>query len=336
MPGSVLSSQLLATALVVTLLSAGSASAERPAAAPPNQEQLPRRDTRIHDPSTIVKCEADYWLFATGRGVISRRSQNLTHWEDGPSVFRTPPVWTTNIVPGFRGYFWAPDVIQVSNRFLLYYSVSSWGKNKSAIGLATSPTLNPNRPEYRWSDAGIVIQSRDQDEFNAIDPSVFRDADGSLWLAFGSFWSGLKLIQLDPATGLRAAPDSPIYPLAHHTAIEAPCLFRRGDHYYLLLNWGQCCRGTNSTYNLRIGRSSRVTGPYLDKENVDLLRGGGSLFLETRGTFVGPGHAAILSENGIDRLSCHFYDGARGGAPTLALLPLRWTADGWPESAPPP
>ena len=111
-------------------------------------------------------------------------------------------------------------------------------------------------------DLGLVCQSQAGDGFNTIDPYVMQASDGSLWLAFGSFWTGIKLVQLDPNTGKRIASDSPMYALASHDSIEAACLWERGEYYYLFVNWGLCCRGTNSTYNIRVGRSAAVTGPY--------------------------------------------------------------------------
>jgi arabinan endo-1,5-alpha-L-arabinosidase len=293
--------------------------------------QLASRGIRAHDPSTIVKCGDEYWLFATGNGIISWRSKDLLTWAAGPRVFTNPPAWTTNMVPGNRGYFWAPDVIHVRNLYLLYYSVSTWGKNTSAIGLATNPTLDPAATTYAWTDAGLVIASKPEDHFNAIDPAVTLDGSGNLWLAFGSFWSGIMLVQLDPTTGRRLAPDSPLYSLASNEQIEAACIYPHRGHYYLFVNWGACCRGTNSTYNIRVGRSDRITGPYLDRNGADLLAGGGGLLLGSSGNFIGPGHAGIVSRDGADWLSCHFYDGTRGGMPTLALLPLRWDTNGWPE-----
>jgi arabinan endo-1,5-alpha-L-arabinosidase len=289
-----------------------------------------RRGQFVHDPSTIVKCGNDYWVFSTGPGIASWHSADLKKWDGGPRLFSTPPAWTTNAVPGFRGYFWAPDVIHLKNRYLLYYSVSTWGKNTSAIGLATNPTLDPTAASFAWTDQGAVVQSHGGDSFNAIDPSVTQAADGSLWLAFGSFWTGIKLLQLDPATGKRIAADSPMSSLAFHDSIEAACLWQRGDYYYLFVDWGQCCRGTNSTYNIRVGRSMSVTGPYLDKQGRDLLQSGGTLFLASQGDFIGPGHAGIYQEGEIDWFSYHYYDANRGGAATLAVRRLAWTTEGWP------
>ena len=284
----------------------------------------------MHDPSTIVKCGQEYWLFATGPGVASWRSKDLNHWERAPRVFATPPTWITNIVGDQRGYFWAPDVIYYNGRYWVYYSVSKFGLNTSAIALASNPTLEPNDPSFKWTDHGPVIESRKGDNFNAIDPALIKTSDGALWMSFGSFWSGIKLIELDPATGKRRGTNSPMHSLAHTEAIEAPFIYRREGFYYLFVNWDRCCRGTNSTYNIRVGRGQKVTGPYLDREGKDLASGGGTLVLGSDGAFNGPGHAGIFEENGKSWFSCHFYDGTDRGASKLAIRPMRWAADGWP------
>jgi arabinan endo-1,5-alpha-L-arabinosidase len=291
------------------------------------------RDAYVHDPSTVVKCKDAFWVFYTGRGVPSYHSKDLVKWVRGPSVFSNAPSWVAQAVPANRGMnYWAPDVIRMGDRYLLYYAASTFGKNTSGIGLATNPTLDPTDPAYHWSDQGMVIKSDTKVDFNTIDPAVFHDAKGGLWLPFGSFWSGIRMIQLDPKTGLRIAPDSPVYSLAHYSSIEASYLYQRGGWYYLFVNWGFCCRQQNSTYNIRIGRSKSVTGPYLDKNGKDLLYGGGSLFLATTGDMIGPGHAGIIEDKGTNWFTCHIeYDTARRGRSTLAVMPLSWDADGWPR-----
>lgn len=295
------------------------------------QTQLGSRGVRAHDPSTIIKCKDEYWFFCTGRGVQSYCSKDLMKWESGPRVFTNAPSWAADAVPENRNmHYWAPDIIYLGNRYLLYYSVSSFGKTTSAIGLATNPTLDPAAPEFRWTDQGIVVQTTSNSNFNAIDPAVFHDTDGNLWLAFGSFWSGIKLIQLDPKTGKRIAPDSPMYSLAHNEAIEAPCIYSHDGHYYLFVNWGICCKGTNSTYEIRVGRSDKITGPYLDKEGKDLLTGGGTKLMQTEGAFIGPGHAGVFAEGDKYWFSFHFYNGSQRGSPTYAIRPLKWSSDGWP------
>jgi arabinan endo-1,5-alpha-L-arabinosidase len=285
---------------------------------------------RVHDPATIVRNGDDYWTFATGDGIKSLRSTNLTDWVFARPVLPANPDWTTNVAAPHRDYFWAPDVIFAEGRYLLYYSVSSWGKNTSAIGLATNVTLNPADPKFKWTDTGIVVRSFATNAFNTIDPALTFDAEGRLWMAFGSFWSGIKLIELDPKTGHRIAPDSPMYALAFNDSIEAAFIQRRGANYFLFVNWGQCCQGTNSTYEIRIGRSDKITGPYLDRAGKNMLDRGGTLFLESKPPFYGPGHAGIINVAGQDWFSCHYYDGNNRGRSRLWVGKLNWNADGWP------
>ena len=185
-------------------------------------EQTASRGIITRDPSTIVKCKDAFWVFYTGRGIPSYHSKDLVKWEPGPPVFRTAPEWISAAVPENRNMnYWAPDIIHLGDRYLLYYSVSSFGKITSAIGLATTPTLDPADPAYNWTDHGIVVQSREGGDFNTIDPSVFSDDNGTLWLAFGSYWSGIKLVQLDPKTGKRLTPEAPLSALAYNKSIEA-------------------------------------------------------------------------------------------------------------------
>jgi len=232
-------------------------------------------------------------------------------------------------VPGFTGYFWAPDILRVNGQYLLYYSASTWGKKTSVIGLATNPTLDQTATNYLWSDAGEVLHSGPQSAFNAIDPSVMLDPDGKLWLAFGSYWQGIFLTELNPATGLRPATKAPLYHLAWNHSIEAAGLTRHENFYYLFVNWGECCKGTNSTYEVRVGRAAKVTGPYLDRTGKDLAAGGGSPFLQSHGRFIGPGHIGILAEGNTTWFSYHYYDAATQGRSRLALGKIDWS-DGWP------
>lgn len=289
----------------------------------------------IHDPSTLVKCNGRYYIFGTGQGIISRSSADLQYWEAGPGVFDRPPAWTTNAVAGFTGNFWAPDIVYVNGKYHLYYSVSTWGSQVSAIGLATNPTLDPSDPSYQWTDQGPVIQSTNGMPYNCIDPGVFLDPDtGRMWMTFGSYWNGIYLVELAPSTGKRIAPDSTVYHIARHdfgaNSIEASCLYKRGAYYYLFVNWDSCCAGMNSTYNIRVGRSTSVTGPYRDRSGAGLSNGGGTLFLKTTGKYIGPGHMGIFDENGTNWFTFHYYDANANGTPTLGLAQLSWTEDGWP------
>jgi hypothetical protein len=300
-------------------------------AAPPNL----RGSLGIHDPSAVIKCGGRYYVFGTGQGITSKSSADRQYWVTGPSVFATQPAWTSTYVPGFTGYFWAPDISFFNGQYHLFYAVSTFGSQVSAIGLATSPTLDPASPGYKWTDQGPVIISSNNVNFNAIDPSVTFDAASNLWMSLGSFWTGIKLIQLDPSTGMRTLANLTIYSIANDNAgagdpIEASYLYHRGSYYYLFVNWGSCCSGISSTYNIRVGRATNVTGPFLDQNGINMNSSGGTLFLGTTGKFIAPGQVGIYSENGSDYFGYHYLDANNGGTPTFDLEPLSWTADGWP------
>ena len=298
--------------------------------------------TFVHDPSSIVKEGSRFYLFSTGSGLRSLSSPDLVQWTNGPSVFAAPPPWTARAVPGFRGYGWAPDGLWLNGQYHLYYSISTFGSHISAIGLITTPTLNPAASNYLWSDCGPVLQSSQASPYNAIDPSVLRDVDGRLWMAFGSFWQGIFLTELDPQTGGRLRTNSPLHRIAWNQSIEAACLTRHGGYYYLFVNWGECCKGTNSTYEVRVGRAKTVTGPYLDRNGTHLTDGGGSPFLHSSGRFIGPGHVGMVDDGaagGPIWFSYHYYDATTRGRSRLALARIDWS-QGWPvpvrASAPDP
>lgn len=297
-------------------------------------------DVQAHDPSTMVRDGSRYYLFRTGSGIPGKWSTDLRTWNYAGQVFPSgPPSWVTNAVPGFaNNTFWAPDIAYFNGKYHLYYSASSWGSIDSAIGLVTSPSLS----SPAWVDQGKVVQSdatagvgTDTTTINCIDPSVLVDTNGSVWLSFGSYFDGIVVTQIDPATGKRL-PGSPLTRVASSSSsflrnsTEASYLYQRGGYYYLFINYGSCCSGIDSTYNIRVGRSTSVTGPYLDRNNVSLLGGGGTVFLETSGKYIGPGHAGIFAENGTNWFTYHYYDGNDNGTAKLGLAQLYWTADGWP------
>ena len=293
-----------------------------------------RGNLGIHDPSAVILCNGRYYVFFTGQGIGSKSSSDLKYWSAGPSVFSSPPAWTTSAVPGFTGNFWAPDVTYFNGAYHLYYAVSTFGSQVSAIGLATNPTLDPTNPSYHWTDQGPVIESTNGNPYNCIDPSVTFDASSNLWMSFGSFWNGIYMVQLDPSTGLiNASSPGRIHEAFNNASgdpIEASYLYHHGNYYYLFVNWGTCCAGVNSTYNIRMGRSTNISGPYLDHNGVNMVSGGGTLFLKTTGKFIGPGQMGILEGNGVEYFGYHYYDGNNNGAPTYDVEPLSWTADNWP------
>ncbi len=294
-----------------------------------------------HDPS-ILKDGDRYYLFTTGHageaaGLLPlRTSRDLRTWDLHGGSYTALPDWVRAAVPGATG-IWAPDLSKARGQYRLYYAVSTFGTNRSAIGLATTARIDPAAPAANWVDRGPVIQSGTGDDFNAIDPMAFADAAGRSWLVFGSFWTGIKLIRIDPDTGLRLAGDPPPRALAQRPrpgAVEAPFIVRHGRYYYLFVSFDFCCRGAASSYRTVVGRSVAPDGPYVDRDGTPMLEGGGTTVLDSGqddgSRFVGRGGASILHQRDGEYIVYHAYDRQQRGRATLRIQRLRWTQDGWP------
>jgi len=304
-----------------------------------------------HDPS--IGREGDtYYVFATtsnaGEGQFPIRcSHDLLAWKLCGHVFSSIPAWIHEASPTTKD-LWAPDISFFQGKYHLYYAYSAFGVNTSGIALATNDTLDPQSPRYHWKDEGLVLKSAKGDDFNAIDPNIVFDADGQPWLSFGSFWSGIKMRRIDSATGKPSAADPILYSLAARAmpampdppnpglpadwqAIEAPFIVRHGDYYYLFVSFDLCCRGTRSNYRTMVGRSSKVTGPYVDADGKPMLNGGGTQLLAPNSRWLGPGGESVLQRPEGDILVFHAYD-AITGKPALQISTLTWE-DGWPHAA---
>jgi len=294
-----------------------------------------------HDP-VVAKQGDTYYLFCTGPGITSFTSKDLKTWTKAAPVFSESPEWATSVAPGFNGHIWAPDITLYNGTYYLYYSVSAFGKNTSAIGLVTNKTLNPEDNNYKWEDQGIVIQSApNRDLWNAIDPNLIFDDEGIPWLSFGSFWSGLKMVRLEDDLKTLAQPQewhaiarrdrSPDIPDADagDAALEGPFIFKKNDYYYQFLSWDYCCRGEESTYKLVVGRSKNVTGPYVDKDGKKLTQGGGSLVIEGNKNWYGVGHNSVFTFDGEDYTFMHGYDASDRALPKLVTKKITWV-NSWP------
>jgi len=298
----------------------------------------------VHDP-VMAKQGDTYYLFTTGRGISVWSSQDMVNWERSTPIHEISPAWTEAVVPGFseRNNMWAPDITFRNGTYYLYYSVSAFGRNTSAIGVATNTTLNPSDPNFRWMDQGIVVESvPGRDLWNAIDPNIAYGPDGIPWMTFGSFWTGMKLVKLDESMTRVAEPQewrtvaarARAFPTPDGSAgsgvIEAPFIFQKGDMYYLFVSLGRCCRGAESTYHVAVGRSADITGPYLDREGVDLAHGGGTIVIQGNQNYAGIGHNSAYTFDGQDYYVSHAYDLLDEGRSKLLIRPMRWSADGWP------
>ncbi|RYX83321.1 arabinan endo-1,5-alpha-L-arabinosidase [bacterium] len=298
--------------------------------------------TYVHDP--VIEYERGvYYLFSTGRGISLHTSRDLETWTRVGRVFEQVPAWTGELIIGSTDHLWAPEIELLNGKWHLYYSVSTFGKNRSAIGLATSPTLDPSSPDYKWRDEGVVVQSYAHDDFNAIDPALASDVDGRLWLFFGSFWSGIKAVELDEKSGKYLFPNAAPIAIASRPhefgdAIEAPYVFRWGQWYYLFVSFDVCCRGIDSTYNIRVGRSKNILGPYIDREGRPMLEGGGTLLRAGTQRWRGTGHNSIYMGRAWRKalIVYHAYDAQEKGMSKLRIEDLQWDAEDWPYLPPVP
>jgi arabinan endo-1,5-alpha-L-arabinosidase len=332
---SVVRPRIILLLLMPLLLAACARAAKAPAIKAPAVLQ---GDFRTHDPS-IIRQDSTYYVFSTGderglnHGTIQiRRSTDLANWQLVGTIFPDIPEWIGNELGDVPPNLWAPDISFFNGKYHLYYAGSRFGTNNSVIGLATNSTLDPASPEYHWNDEGLIIRSVPTDNWNAIDPHLSFDADNTPWLSFGSFWDGIKMRRIEPGTGKLAAADTTLYALASRQGgpIEAPSIVQRDGSYYLFVSFDLCCRSVISTYNIRVGRATRITGPYVDRDGVGMDRGGGTVLLETKDRFVGPGGQTVILDDGVYRMVNHYYDRADQGIPKLQIHDLDWTSDGWP------
>lgn len=305
----------------------------------------------VHDPVMIQENDT-YYLFCTGWGISVWSSKDMKDWTREKPVFSDPPQWALDAVNGFRGHIWAPDIAFYNGQYYLYYSVSSFGKNTSCIGLATNKTLDTSDPEFKWIDHGKVIQSYPGvTNWNAIDPNLIVAEDGTPYLTFGSFWDGLKMVKMNADATAPAEDISNIPTIASRkksssqpnppsidnnpvdaggNAIEAPFIFKKDNYYYLFASIDYCCKGVESTYKIIVGRSENITGPFLDKEGKNMATGGGTILLKGDENWHGVGHNSTYTFNNEDYIVFHGYDANDEGKPKLLIKKLEWDNEGWP------
>lgn len=336
----------------------------------------------VHDPVMARGEDGRYYIFSTGMGVGVISSADMKTWQREPSVFKlefkpvpdgedkwqhrrnfevdwaasTLPRWGVDTIPGYRGHMWAPDISFHNGQWYLYYSCSTFGKNGSAIGMATNKTLDPKSPDFRWTDHGAVIVShKHKDNWNAIDPNLILDEKGNPYLTFGSFWDGIQLVRLDyndyktpiskPKTiSRRIGRKLSIEDIdkvenftiegndtieAGENAVEAPFIIRNGKYFYLFVSFDYCCRGQRSTYKTVYGRSKNIEGPYLDKEGRPMEKGGGTFLYGPSDNNFGIGHCSAYQFDDQWYFVSHAYNKDANGQAQLFIRKFTFDKKGW-------
>lgn len=277
----------------------------------------------VHDPMLWKDSSGVYWLYGT-HNTRARSTDRTTFTTNGVALSPIPS-WVSSW--NSSNDLWAPHVIYHDSKYWQYYAVpgSNGTTHTAAIALATASSPNSTS----WSDQGIVVQSNDSSSFNAIDPGLLQDAGGAWWMSFGSWYNGIYLMQLSSSTGKQSG--STTYHLAQRAnGIEGATPFYYNGSYYLFASINGCCAGTSSTYRIVVGRSSSVTGPYLDRGGIDMLNGGGTILLSSHGNIYGPGGQSVYADADGPVLVYHYYDGNNNGAPTLGINLLGFDSAGWP------
>lgn len=341
---------ILTTAALI-LGSIALASAASAAESPPDPvggKTVVGQTSPIHDPALTIADDGTWYVYSTGLvnrengGTIQiwRSTDAGTTWVYSGSVWDQIPSWIDDHFAGgaLPENLWAPEIYKHDGTYYLYYSASRFGTDNSITALATNTTLDPNDPNYKWVDQGPVISSpvtglAGGKRFNAIDAGIVEDDAGNPYMAIGSFWYGIFLVPLEWPSGKPVANwQSRTVNIADRfvpgNPIEAPYITKHGGYYYLFVSFGSCCQGASSTYQVAVGRSTSVTGPYLDKTGKDMFGGGGTILLDRAGAMVGPGGQSVFG----DYLAFHYYDASNTAIPyfpTLGIQKLDWV-NGWP------
>jgi arabinan endo-1,5-alpha-L-arabinosidase len=314
----------------------------------------------VHDPS-VIKTDSFYYAYSTDAYYIPhgsefnpdslatghiqiRRSADLVNWDFVGWALKTVPLEAvTHVRSNTQGNgaegIWAPYIVKYQNEYRLYYSVSSFGTNSSYIGMAVS-----NTPEGPWEDQGCVVKTTPASSMNAIDPSIATGEDGRMWMHYGSYFSGLYCMELNPETGLAFTPGDEGHLTATRSEkaekiIEAPEIIYHPDQkkYYLFVSYDPLF----THYNLRVGRSDHPQGPFFDMFGNDMADTTNnypivthSYMFEGHPGWSGNAHCAVINDNGRFFM---FHQGRLAPDNLMMVMHVReifWLPSGWPVVSP--
>lgn len=287
----------------------------------------------------------------------------------------------SSVIPTDDGgvHVWAPDVIynKAMGKYVMYYcTTSTWNASNLCYGISDTP-----EGPFEWQGALIysgfnretlqytnVLDVVDEDHVvenyyyggkynhdecpNAIDPSVFYDEDGRMWMVYGSWSGGIFLLELDPETGLvihpEADPENNVDPYfgkrllgGGHKSIEGPYILRdpESGYYYLFVSYGSLV--SNGGYQIRVFRSETVNGDYVDMngqapdERVNHayygLKMSGNYFMPSIAkAYMATGHNSALAEDGKLYVVYHTRFESSGEMHSPRVHQFLLNAEGWP------
>lgn len=290
----------------------------------------------VHDPALIKRASDGTWFrFSTGNEIqVAKASSIEGPWTiEGSAIIGGSSIQLTGNTD-----LWAPDVNMIGSTYVLFYAVSTFGSQASAIGVATSTTMEVGS----WIDHGTTgVTSSSSSINNAIDPNFFKVGTGNYLLNFGSFWDDIYQIKLG-TSGLTATGSS--YNIAYNSsgthAEEAAFMFWQFPYYYVFFSAGQCCGFTAGDlpaagleYSIQVCRSSSATGGFVDASGKLCAQGGGTTVLASHGTVYAPGGQGLVQDSSLGTvLYYHYLDTSIGygdGQAQFGWNQVTWR-NGWP------
>jgi len=287
-----------------------------------------------HDPD-IIRYEDGYALATTDNHMLMQFSEDALNWKNGEPAMPEFSRWLYTYAPNMID-IWAPDIHYIGGEYRMYYCGSEMGIRSSGMGFMSSKEIDPTKPGYGWTDQGEVIHTVKSDSYNAIDAAVLKDLDGKVWMAFGSWGTGIHILELDESTG-KVKEGAKMKNIANRggAGVEGASLIEHNGKYFLFTAWDNCCKKgadlENNSYKTTVGRSNRIDGGYVDRSGKALLDGGGTILLSRYGRYYGPAGGEAFEDINRQRFVNHYYDKNDGGNSYIQVRDIVWTEDNWPE-----
>lgn len=308
----------------------------------------------VHDP--VIRKFGDYWYsYSTDvgygipvrLGLQMRKSKNLVEWEfEGWAFDVLPPKgksYIEDVGATPNQSLWAPSIYEYNGEYRLYYSLASNIGLKSCIGLAIS-----DNPLYGWKEVDVVVGTDGSStQTNGIDPTVIITPEGEHWMMYGSSWDGIYILQLDPATGLALNGGDRGKRIAHrgftggkmNGNIEGPEVIYNEEqgYYYLFIAYDWLA----TKYNIRVGRSKNIEGPYLDMFGKDMYSNQDNFPMivapykfSGHSGWQGVSHCTVFEDEGQYYVAHQGRPGQDFYYMNMQVRQLFWTEDGWPTASP--
>lgn len=287
-----------------------------------------------HDPD-IIRYEDGYALMTTDNHLLMQTSEDALNWKKGEPAMPQFEKWLYNYAPNMID-IWAPDIHYIGGEYRVYYCGSEMGIRSSGMGFMSSKEIDPTKPGYGWTDQGEVIHTVKSDAYNAIDAAVYQDLQGKVWMAFGSWGTGIHIIELDEKTGKPVKSAEQIN-IANRggAGVEGASIIEHNGKYFLFTAWDNCCKtGKNldgNSYKTVVNRANTITGPYLDRTGKEALKGGGTILLQRYGRYYGPAGGEAFEDVNRLRFVNHYYDKNDTGRAKIQVRDIVFTEDNWPE-----